>query len=81
MSRYDEIARLLTGRDSARAAEGVSWVHSTCEELSVPPLSAFGLSEEHLPAIAEKALNSSSMKGNPIQLTADEIIDLIRQAL
>jgi alcohol dehydrogenase class IV len=47
----------------------------------VPPLSNFGLTERDLPAIAAKAQKSSSMKGNPIQLSMDELIGILRQAL
>jgi alcohol dehydrogenase class IV len=79
--RYDEIACLLTGKDSANAWEGVDWIRSMCSELSVPPLSSFGLTEEDLPGIVAKAQNSSSIKGNPIQLTSDELVTLLRQAL
>jgi alcohol dehydrogenase class IV len=79
--RYDEIARLLTGRSSARANEGADLAFSLCSEFSVPSLSNFGLTERDLPAIAAKAQKSSSMKGNPIQLSIDELIEILRQAL
>jgi alcohol dehydrogenase class IV len=79
--RYEEIARLLTGRPSAQAYEGPAWVHSLCSELSIPPLSAFGLAETDFCAIAEKALQSSSMKGNPVQLTSDDLAELLARAL
>jgi alcohol dehydrogenase class IV len=49
--------------------------------LSVPPLSAFGLEQKDLPSIAEKAQKSTSMKGNPVQLTRDELVDILGQAL
>jgi alcohol dehydrogenase class IV len=81
LPRYDEIARLLTGRPSARAKEGADWIHATCSELSIPPLSGFGLTGNELPEIAAKAQKASSMKGNPIQLTAEELTDVLRQAL
>jgi alcohol dehydrogenase class IV len=81
LSRYDEIARLLTGSDSARAKEGTEWLHAMCSDLSVPRLSGFGLTENDLPAIAGKAQKSSSMKANPIQLTAGELTDILREAL
>lgn len=79
--RFDEIARLLTGHDSARASEGIDWLHSLGSELSIPPLSSFGLKEADLPAIAAKAQNASSMKGNPVPLTIDELESILRQAL
>jgi len=81
LSKYDEIARLLTGSDSARAKEGAEWLHAMCSDFSVPRLSSFGLTEKDLPAIADKAQKSSSMKSNPIQLTAGELTDILREAL
>jgi alcohol dehydrogenase class IV len=81
LSRYDEIARLLTGRSSAGAKEGTDWIYATCAELSIPPLSGFGLTKNDLPAIAAKAQKASSMKGNPIQLMAEELTDILKQAL
>jgi alcohol dehydrogenase class IV len=79
--RYQEIARLLTGQSSAQADEGSAWVHSICSELAIPSLSGFGITEKDLPGIAATALKSSSMRGNPIQLTADELTEALSRAL
>ncbi len=81
IGRYREIARLLTGNPSAREQEGVDLVHSMCAEFCVPPLSGFGLTEEDLPAVAAKARQSSSMKGNPVELTPEELVGALRRAL
>jgi alcohol dehydrogenase class IV len=81
IQRYEEIARLLTGKSSARAREGTEWIASMSSDLSVPRLSTFGLTEKDLPAIVEKAQRSSSMKGNPIQMTAEELTDILKAAL
>jgi alcohol dehydrogenase class IV len=81
LARYDEIARLLTGRDSARSKEGIDWIYAMCAEFSVPSLSGFGLTEMDLPGIVAKAQKSSSMKGNPIQLAGDELTAILKQAL
>ena len=45
--------------------DGVMWIEDLCSDLSVPRLSKFGLKEEHIPLVVEKAKNSSSMKGKP----------------
>ena len=81
LERYDEIARLLTGRSSAKAEDGLAWVASMCSELSIPQLSTFGLTVKDMPAVVEKAQRSSSMKGNPIQLTAEELTNILNEAL
>jgi len=81
LARYDETARLLTGNSSARAEEGVEWVNSICSDLSVPGLSSLGLAPNELPSIAGKAQQSSSMKGNPVQLTREELTHILEKAL
>jgi len=81
LGRYDEIARLLTGIPTARAQEGVVWVQNLCEALKVPGLAEFGLEEHDLPAAVAKSQKASSMKGNPITLTADELTAILKKAL
>jgi len=79
LNRYDELARLLTG--SARAQEGVRWIQNLCDALNIPPLSQFGLKTEDIPEVVDKSQNSSSMKGNPIALTTDELTEILEQAI
>src|ERR1017187_2900235 len=38
LTRYHEIARLLTGRPHATASDGVAWVADLCRELEITPL-------------------------------------------
>jgi alcohol dehydrogenase class IV len=45
-----------------------------------PSLAQFGLQQKDFETIIAKAKKSSSMKGNPIELTDDELLDIIRQA-
>jgi alcohol dehydrogenase class IV len=80
LARYDEIARLLTGKAAARAGDGVAWVHNLCVALKVQPLSQFGLKEQDFPAVAAKSQKSSSMKGNPIALTDGELMQILKKA-
>jgi alcohol dehydrogenase class IV len=80
LTKYDEAARLLTGEDSAKAADAVKWVRRLCLRLKVPPLEQFGLKPQDFEIIAAKAKKSSSMKGNPVELTDDELLGIIRRA-
>ncbi len=80
LARYDEVAQLVTGKVTAAAVDGVAWVQHLCEALGVPPLSDFGLTEEDIPSVVGKAKNASSMKGNPIMLTDEELTHVLRQA-
>ena len=79
--RYDEVGRLLTGRQDAVAADAVAWVDSTCQSLRIPALSAYGLGDADVAAVVEKAAAASSTRGNPIQLTRDEMEEVLRQAM
>jgi len=81
LARYEEVAQILTGRVSAGVAHGIVWVQELCAALAVPPLREFGVSEEDFPTLATKATEASSMKGNPIQLTEDELLGILRQAV
>jgi alcohol dehydrogenase class IV len=80
LAKYDEVARILTGTDSARAIDGVKWIQELCSALNVRSLADFGLKEEDFAAVVAKAQKSSSMKGNPIVLTGDELTDILMKS-
>jgi alcohol dehydrogenase class IV len=79
--RYAEAARLLTGSPAARPEDGIAYVERLCTELSVRPLGEFGLQAAHFPTIVQQAQQSSSMKGNPIRLTDEELTGILAAAL
>jgi alcohol dehydrogenase class IV len=81
LTRYDEIARIVTGDRDATAADGIVWLQSLCDVLQVPGLAAYGMQPEDFPTILEKAGRSSSMKGNPVKLTSEELAEILSQAL
>jgi alcohol dehydrogenase class IV len=81
LSRYDEVARLLTGKGSATADEGVKWVRQFVGDLQIKPLGTYGVREEHVVDLVAKAANASSMKANPVALTPEELAGALRQAL
>jgi alcohol dehydrogenase class IV len=81
LHRYDEIAHMLTGDASAEALAGVDWIHKLRAEFSIPKLSNFGITEQDLPEIAAQADMSSSIKCNPVRLTQEELINILREAL
>lgn len=81
LARYDEVARLVTGRPDAVAADGVRWVAELAQALAVPPLRAFGVRSSDLAAVAAKAARASSMKGNPVELTEAELRAILERAL
>lgn len=81
LARYDEIAQIVTGDPTARAADGVAWVTDLGNELNVPPLSNFGITAADIPEVVPKAQRASSMQGNPLVLTPEELTQILQQAL
>jgi len=81
LTRYAEIAQILTGQATAQAADGVAWVQELCAALRIQPLADFGISAADIPTVVAKAQAASSMQGNPIVLSATELTQMLRQAL
>ena len=80
LARYDRIAALLTAKPEASADEGLEWLQNLCAALKTPALREFGLEERHYAEGVQKAQKASSMKGNPITLTDDELIEILSEA-
>jgi alcohol dehydrogenase class IV len=80
-SRFDEIGRLLTGRPGADAEDGVRWLLALVAELQIPPLRHYGVTSDHVDAIVDQSTRASSMKGNPIDLTRDELAAILSAAI
>ena len=73
LPRFEELARLLTDQPTATAEDGVRWVEQLVRDLQIPRLSRYGLTAAHTTELVQKAAAASSMKGNPLPLTADEL--------
>jgi len=81
LRRYNEVARLLVGRDRVGAAEGVTWVADLCSHLKILPLHRYGITAGDAPAIVAAAMKASSMKANPIELTPEELRGILERAM
>jgi alcohol dehydrogenase class IV len=81
LNRCDEIAWMVTAVPTARAEDGVAWVRDLCLQLKVPPPAKHGIKAQDFAAIVEKAHQPSSMKGNPTELTADELLEILKHAV
>jgi len=81
LDRYAEAAQLLTGKPGASVEDGLAWIGETLTLLGVPGLAAFGLGPEQADAIAAAALASSSMRGNPVPLSQDQLAAVFLEAL
>jgi alcohol dehydrogenase class IV len=81
LPRYQEVARVLTGRAEAMAEAGVEWVRELVKDLRIPRLNTYGIKQEHLAELVEKSAKASSMKANPIVLTREELAEILERAL
>ena len=81
LERYREVAVIATGRPGASADDGVAWVAALVRALEVPGLTRWGATEADVPALVAKARSASSMKGNPIELTEGELLEIARASL
>ncbi|MCB0166624.1 MAG: iron-containing alcohol dehydrogenase, partial [Anaerolineae bacterium] len=79
--RYEEIAQILTSDPDATAMDGVVWVEQLVADLMIPGLGSYGLTEADFPDLIQKAGQSSSMKGNPIKLTDEELAEILEKAI
>jgi alcohol dehydrogenase class IV len=80
-ARYGEVAWILTGGASRDPEAGIAWVRQLVADLRVPRLRTYGITENDLPGMAADALKTSSMKANPVPLTAEQCADAARAAL
>jgi len=81
LDRYDEVARIVTGNHAARAEDAAAWLEALVEELAVPRLTTYGVTSEDIARVVAAARQASSMQGNPIVLTDDELAEALRVAI
>jgi alcohol dehydrogenase class IV len=81
LDRYGEIAALVTGRATADAEAGVAWVEDLVSALGIPGLSHWGAATSDVAVLAARAAAASSMRGNPIALTPEELAEIVTASL
>jgi len=81
LKRYNLIGKILSSDPTANADAGIQWIQNFCLHAKIPPLSAYGLTGEKFDIIMEKAVISSSMKGNPIRLSLVEMRAILQKSL
>jgi len=81
LARFDEIGRILTGRDTAAASDAVSWIGELCAQFGMSGLRRYGLSKVDFPLVLERAKKASSMQGNPVELSDEELGEILERAI
>jgi len=81
LDRYTEIANIMTGNTLAKVEDGTRWVQKLVQSLKILPLATYGMSKADIPAIIDQARMASSMKGNPVELKEEELIEILEEAI
>jgi len=81
LERYQDIARIFSGRADADALDAVEWLGELVGALEIPRVSAYGLDAAAVPELVARAQLSSSMQGNPIVLTPEELAETLEDAI
>lgn len=81
LRRYDEVGRMLTGSATAVAADAIRWTSEIGRDLGIPKIGSYGVQASDIPALVEGALKSSSIKGNPIALTGEQVGEILAAAM
>jgi len=81
IARYIEIAQILTDNKNATLLEGVKWTRKLVNDLNIPALSLYGMTERDFPEAVEKTMKANSFKGNPIALGKEELIRILEKAI
>ncbi len=75
--KMEEISRLLAGKSQTKPDEPLKELIS---EIGIPGLDKLGIEKKDYPMIIEKALKSSSMKGNPFDLSREELSRILEMS-
>ena len=81
LGKYAQAAQALADDPAAAIEDGLAWIRETVTLLGVPQLGAFGIGPQQANEIAAKAARSSSMQGNPVPLSHDELQAIVMAAI
>ncbi|WGW01519.1 iron-containing alcohol dehydrogenase [Vibrio sp. YMD68] len=79
LKRYIRLAQLVTGRTNVHVEDGVLWVQMMLDKLELPVLSEYGVCSTSFDKVAEDALMSVAIKGNPLPLTKERLVYILDQ--
>ena len=79
--RFAELGSLLTGEECATADDAIEWVENLVAKVGIPPLRHWGVAATDLAPICAKASKASSMKGNPVVFSLEELEEILSAAL
>jgi alcohol dehydrogenase class IV len=77
LDRISEVATLLTGQRDAPPEEAIAWLRRLTAALSIPGLASYGLDQDDIAPVVVAAQQASSMRGNPIDLSDEEVSEIV----
>jgi alcohol dehydrogenase class IV len=81
LQRIAEVASLLTGRPGASPEDAIAWLADLTAAMSIPGLASYGLNQDAIATVVTAAQRASSMRGNPIELSDQEVTEIVTRAL
>jgi alcohol dehydrogenase class IV len=81
LARLEEVAHLLTMIPDAQVDDAIIWLQELGSNLNLPPLSAYTMNQSDISVIVGQAMKASSMRGNPIELTEEELSASLERAM
>lgn len=79
--RFTSAGMILTQNQLLDGDRVAAFLSHLTRRLEIPGLRTYGITESDLPDIAAKAAQASSMKGNPVKLSMEALIGILREAL
>ncbi|OZS41553.1 iron-containing alcohol dehydrogenase [Photobacterium sanguinicancri] len=79
LNRYRQLACLLTGRMNAEISDGITWTKRTLRRLNLPAVSEYGFCDTMFSDVAEDAMLSNAIKGNPLPLNKKRLLGILEQ--
>jgi alcohol dehydrogenase class IV len=73
-------ARLLTGNPKASADDLPAQLKNLACSYRIPKLSEFGLKPNEFMSVVDRAMQTSSMKGNPVELGKNELMTVLERS-
>jgi alcohol dehydrogenase class IV len=81
LSRYADVAAILSGRNTARVEDGIAWLEEVNAELNIPTLSKLGIQGSDVEEILAQVEVASSTQGNPVRLSREELKEIFFASL
>jgi alcohol dehydrogenase class IV len=81
LQRIAELASLLTGRPEASPEDAIAWLAELAAAMSIPGLASYGLNQDAIATVVAAAQKASSMRGNPIELSDQEVTQIVTRSL